>query len=129
MFATVARWAVRILCYALIGIGVVTVAAGGMLAVPLKQPPPLASIITGAQSLDRTDLPEVSFFQARDGTALAYRRYDPQTGGSGHVALLVHGSAGHSAIMHAIGKALAAAGMPVLALDIRGHGRSGTRGD
>jgi pimeloyl-ACP methyl ester carboxylesterase len=106
-----------------------TVAAVGMIGAPLKQPPPLTSIIAGAQNVDRSDLPEVSFLQARDGTALAYRSYEPQTAKDSRVAVLVHGSAGHSASVHAIGKALAAAGIPALAIDVRGHGRSGTRGD
>jgi pimeloyl-ACP methyl ester carboxylesterase len=129
MLLTLGRWTLRILRYTLTALGTVTTVIGGMIAVPLKQPAPLTSIIAGAQSLDRSDLPEVSFFQARDGTALAYRKYEPSTPKSARVAVLVHGSAGNSANMHAVGRALAAAGVPVLALDMRGHGRSGTRGD
>ena len=43
--------------------------------------------------------------------------------------MLVHGSAGNSANMHVVGKGLMAVGVRAVALDIRGHGRSGMRGD
>jgi alpha-beta hydrolase superfamily lysophospholipase len=101
----------------------------GMLAVPLHQPPELPSISAGARLVDRSDLPSVRRFQARDGSELAYRLYEPAESHQDRIAVLIHGSAGSSVNMHAVAKALAAAGIRAIAVDIRGHGRSGTRGD
>jgi alpha-beta hydrolase superfamily lysophospholipase len=129
MPALIAQWTLRVFSYALAAFGAATAILGGMIAVPLKQPPPLTSIIAGSRSLDRSGLPETSSFRARDGTTLAYRSYEPPSPRGNRVAVLVHGSAGHSANMHGVAQALAAAGIPALALDMRGHGRSGTRGD
>jgi hypothetical protein len=44
-----------------------------MLATPVKSLPPLASIHAGALAIGREGKPELSRFQARDGTWLAYR--------------------------------------------------------
>jgi pimeloyl-ACP methyl ester carboxylesterase len=98
----------------------------GLLAARLRPPPPLASIHTGAMKIDRSGLPELTHFQARDGTWLAYRLYPA---GGKQVAVLAHGSSAYSAEMNPLAKALAAAGVTAVALDIRGHGASGQRGD
>jgi pimeloyl-ACP methyl ester carboxylesterase len=45
------------------------------------------------------------------------------------IAIVVHGSSGSSAAVHALSDALAARGVDTYAPDIRGHGGSGTRGD
>ena len=45
------------------------------------------------------------------------------------IAILVDGSSAQSVEMHAIGKTLAAAGVRAIAVDIRGHGHLGWRGD
>ena len=42
---------------------------------------------------------------------------------------LVHGSSGGSRSMHTLAQALAARGVETFAIDVRGHGASGTRGD
>ena len=123
------RWALRIALFGAATVGVAALTLGGMLAVPLRQAPELASISAGVRQVDRSDLPELQRFQARDGTELAYRVYQPATEQGERIAVLVHGSAGNSVNMHAVGKALAAAGVRAVAVDIRGHGRSGTRGD
>ena len=123
------RWALRIALGGAATVGVAAMTVGAMVAVPLQQPPELASISAGVRQVDRSDLPEVQRFQARDGTELAYRVYRPAVEQSERIAVLVHGSAGNSTNMHAVGKALAAAGVRAVAVDIRGHGRSGTRGD
>ena len=49
---------------------------------------------------------------------------------TGRTAIVVHGSSGSSGgTIHALSEALAAHGVETYALDIRGHGASGTRGD
>ena len=67
-------------------------------------------------------------FTARDGTKLAFRAY-PAAGGAvkGSVVLL-HGSSASSSSMHLMAKGIAAAGYAAYTLDIRGHGKSGTKG-
>ena len=76
--------------------------------------------------LDRMALPELSRYTARDGTPLAYRAYP---GDDRQVAVLIHGSATESSVMHALAKTLHATSATVYALDLRGHGSSGRRGD
>jgi alpha-beta hydrolase superfamily lysophospholipase len=100
-----------------------------LLAVPLSQPPELPSIRAGALAIDQSGLPDLSRFDARDGTSLAYRLYPPADGGTQKAAILIHGSAGHSTGMNEIAKRLAAENFVVVSPDIRGHGASGTRGD
>lgn len=90
------------------------------------RPPPLDTISKPFAKVDYADLPALQRYQARDGTALAYRAYP---GDSERFAVLVHGSSGHSDNMHPMAKALRAAGYTVYALDIRGHGGSGPHGD
>ena len=56
-------------------VGLAALALGFMLATPLTQPPPLASIQSGAMAIAQEGKPELSRFQARDGTWLGYRLY------------------------------------------------------
>jgi pimeloyl-ACP methyl ester carboxylesterase len=100
-----------------------------MLASPVRPPPPLASIHAGATQIDEAGAPELSRFQARDGTWLADRIYPARNGAQDRIAILAHGSSASSIEMNAAAKALAEAGVTAVALDIRGHGASGTRGD
>ncbi len=100
-----------------------------MLASPVRRPPTLASIHAGATQIDETGAPDLSRFQARDGTWLAYRLYSAPNGARDRIAILAHGSSASSIEMNAVAKALAGAGVTAVALDIRGHGASGTRGD
>ena len=129
MLGTLSRWPLRIIVVACASLGAATLMVASLLAVPLRSPPELKSITAGAREVDRSDLPELQRFQARDGTELAFRRYQPATIRDERIAVLVHGSAGNSANMHAVGKGLMAVGVRAVALDLRGHGRSGTRGD
>jgi pimeloyl-ACP methyl ester carboxylesterase len=101
-----------------------------MLAVPPSRPPMLASVSGGTRT-DMSDLPQLSRFQARDGTELAFRHYQPAPGADAddRVAVLVHGSSGGSRSMHTLARAVAARGAETFAVDMRGHGASGTRGD
>lgn len=109
--------------------GVFSLAIAGLLAAPLSQPPVLASIHEGAMAIGDQDRPTLSRFQARDGTFLAYRLYPAKDGATDRLAILVHGSSGSSAEMNAAARALADSGVAAVAIDARGHGASGTRGD
>jgi pimeloyl-ACP methyl ester carboxylesterase len=129
MPGTFSRWLLRIVVVLLATGGTAALIVASLLAAPVRTPPELKSIIAGARSVDRSNLPELERFQARDGTELAFRRYQPATVTNDVIAVLVHGSAGNSANMHAVGKGLTAVGVRAVALDIRGHGRSGMRGD
>ena len=63
-------------------VGVAAIVLAILLSRPLKPPPPLASILDGALQIEADGLPELSRFQARDGTWLAYRRYPAAAGAS-----------------------------------------------
>ena len=115
--------------WALTSAGILSLAIAGLLAAPLSQPPALASIHAGAVAIGDTARPALSRFQARDGTSLAYRLYPARNGATDRLAILVHGSSGSSADMHAVARALADSGVAAAAIDTRGHGASGTRGD
>jgi len=119
----------KALMWTLSGAGLLAVVLGGMLAVPLRRLPTLESITRTARAVDRSDLPAISVFQARDGTWLGYRHYAPLKPGVARVAIAVHGSSASSIAVHALAKALAAQGVETFAPDIRGHGSSGSRGD
>jgi len=102
----------------------------GLIAWPIHQPPELKSISAYRNSIDFSALPELTRFQARDGSALAYRHYPAQAPSTGRIAVVVHGSSGSSwGAVHALSLALAVRGVQTYAVDIRGHGASGNRGD
>ena len=113
----------------LCGIGAVAVLITALVAAPLTQPPELRSVSETARAVDRSTMPRFELFQARDGTELAYRHYPARAASVGRVAIVVHGSSGSSPGVHALADALAARGVETYAVDIRGHGASGTRGD
>jgi len=105
----------------------ITAALGGMIAFgTAAPPPPLASVYDVVRTMPRDNLPPVERYRARDGAELAYRSY---AGSPDQVAVLIHGSTSNSGAMHLVAEALAATGATVYALDIRGHGQSGRRGD
>jgi pimeloyl-ACP methyl ester carboxylesterase len=114
-------------CLRLVGAAAIAIVL--MLAWPVRPPPPLASIHAGAQAIDETGAPDLSRYQARDGTWLADRLYPAQNGSADRIAILAHGSSASSIEMNVVAKALAGAGVTAVALDMRGHGASGTRGD
>lgn len=109
--------------------GLAAIALGALLAFPVSPPAPLESIRAGALAIDRSGMPDLSYFQARDGSSLAYRVYPAANGDKQKIAILIHGSGGHSTGMNGIAKKLAAENILVVVPDIRGHGASGTRGD
>jgi alpha-beta hydrolase superfamily lysophospholipase len=121
-------WALRSLQWILAAIGLLTLVIGLMVAVPLTQPPELQSIRAGAMAVDQSGMPALSLFQARDGSSLGYRFY-PGASETQKIAIVIHGSAGNSVSMNQIAKRLAAENLMVAAVDIRGHGGSGMRGD
>ncbi len=112
---------------AIVGFG--SLALVGLVAWPLRHPPELVSISKTAGAVDRSGMPGVDRFHARDGTELAYRHYPAGSSPTGEVAVVVHGSSGSSVAVHALAKGLAEHGIEVFAPDTRGHGSSGTRGD
>ena len=125
----IVRFSLKVLSWSLGLVGLAALALTAMIAVPLARLPELTSISQSARAVDRSSMPPLSRFSARDGTELAYRHYSARGPSSGKIAVLVHGSSGSSASAHALADALAARGVETYAPDIRGHGGSGTRGD
>ncbi|MGH7532161.1 MAG: alpha/beta hydrolase, partial [Gemmatimonadales bacterium] len=89
-------------------------------------PPPAPNITQPFAAIDYSTLPPLSYYRARDGARLSYRKY-PASGQ--HVAVLIHGSAGSSGDMHPLAAALQRAGVTTYALDVRGHGANSPHGD
>lgn len=124
------RFVLRPVLSLLAVLGLAGAVLAAMIAQPLVPPPPLASIQAGAQKIDVKDAPGLSYLPARDGTQIGYRVFEPAGGGpAAPTAILIHGSAGHSINQVPLGRALAAAGVRAIAVDMRGHGASGARGD
>ena len=74
-------------------------------------------------------MPAIERFQARDGTALAYRHYPPRGRRPGGRPSSFTARPARAAEHSCAVAALAARGVETYAVDIRGHGASGTRGD
>lgn len=116
-----------------IALGFVVSGAAALLALGLYFGGPRAiaaktSINAPFKSLDYRSMPATQRYGARDGAALAYRHYASSVAKSPQRIVLIHGSSASSRSMHPLAAALAAAGFSVDALDIRGHGESGERG-
>jgi alpha-beta hydrolase superfamily lysophospholipase len=130
MIATIVSGGFKAVLWSLAALGAATLLLGGLIAAPVRQPPELASISDSRKLIDFKTMPDVTRFQARDGTDLAYRHYPAQIPAVERIAIVVHGSSGSSrSAIHALSIALAARGVESYAVDIRGHGASGTRGD
>jgi alpha-beta hydrolase superfamily lysophospholipase len=130
MITTIVWGGLKAVVWSLAIVGFAAVLLAGLIAWPLRHPPELASISEARKSIDFSSLPEVSRFQARDGTDLAYRHYPAGAPATGRIAVVVHGSSGSSrGAIHTLSLALAARGIQTYAVDIRGHGGSGSRGD
>ena len=116
--------------WALSAVGVLSLVVLAALAVPLQRPQELQSISRARGTVDFSALPAVDRFQARDGSWLGYRHYAAAGTPTGRVAIVIHGSSGSSGgTIHALSQGLAARGVEAFAIDLRGHGVSGTRGD
>jgi pimeloyl-ACP methyl ester carboxylesterase len=123
------RGSLNLVKWALCLVGAAALVLIAMLATPLARLPELTSVSKTARAVDRSTMPPLERFSARDGTELAYRHYPARGVASEKIAILVHGSSGSSTSVHALADALAARGVETYAPDIRGHGGSGTRGD
>ena len=110
--------------------GLIVLAVAGLASVLAfdapQKPPPLAAISAPFAAVDFRDLPPLRTYPARDGVALGYRVYDGQ---GTQVAVLIHGSSDEGSGMHPLAKALGAAGATVYVPVLRGHGKSGRKGD
>ena len=93
-----------------------------------KVPPPMASINNPFKAVDFSDLPAQRYFKAGDGASLAYRAYLPSGSPPRGSIVLVHGSSASSNSMHVLATAFLKAGYAAYALDVRGHGASGSKG-
>jgi alpha-beta hydrolase superfamily lysophospholipase len=129
MIATIASAGLKAIVWSLAVAGFAGLLLAAMIATPIRRPPELISVSTTARAVDRSDLPGIDRFHARDGTELAYRHYPARAPASGQIAVVVHGSSGSSIAVHALAKGLAGRGVDTYAPDIRGHGASGSRGD
>jgi alpha-beta hydrolase superfamily lysophospholipase len=124
------RGALNLLKWGLCAVGTVALLLTALIATPLERPLELRSVSASVKGVDFSTLPALERFQARDGTWLGYRHYAPSGPATGRGAIFIHGSSGSSGtVNHALTAALAARGVETWALDIRGHGASGTRGD
>ena len=122
--------ALGLLKWALCAVGAAALVLTAMIAMPLKRPPELHSVSDARKDIDLPALPPIERFQARDGTWLGFRHYLPRGPATGRGAIFIHGSSGSSGTVNSVlTGALAARGVETWALDIRGHGTSGTRGD
>lgn len=116
--------------WALCAVGGVALILAAMIATPLERPPEMRSVSDSAKGIDWSTLPALERFQARDGTWIGFRHYAPIGAATGRGAIFIHGSSGSSGtVNHALTHAIASRGVETWALDIRGHGGSGTRGD
>jgi alpha-beta hydrolase superfamily lysophospholipase len=129
MIAKIVSGGLKAVLWGLAATGVAGLVLAGMIGTPIRRPPELISVSTTARAVDRSDMPGIDRFHARDGTELGYRHYPARAPASGQIAVVVHGSSGSSIAVHALAKGLAAHGIDTWAPDIRGHGASGTRGD
>jgi len=130
MMRPMIRGAMSLLRWILSGVGVLALVLLALLATPLQPVPELQSISRARASVDFSSLPAVERFQGRDGTWLGFRHYGAGGAPTGRVAIVIHGSSGSSGgTIHALSQALAAHGVETFAVDMRGHGTSGTRGD
>ena len=127
----------KLLCMGLIlvkwslsAVGVLALVLLALLATPLQRPAELQSISRARGTVDLSSLPAIERFQARDGSWLGFRHYGAGGTPTGRIAIVIHGSSGSSGgTIHALSQALSARGVESYALDLRGHGVSGTRGD
>ena len=124
------RGALNLLKWALCAVGAAALLLIALVATPVVQPPEMRSVSESRKGVDFSTLPAVERFQARDGTMLGFRHYPASGPATRRGAIFIHGSSGSSGTSnHALSAALAARGVETWAIDIRGHGVSGTRGD
>jgi len=114
----------------LVGIAGLAIAAGLSIALGGPGTPlPMTSINEAFKGVDYSDLAPLTNYRARDSSSLAFRYYPPRGGKARGSVVLLHGSSASSRSMHSMAKAFADAGYAAYALDVRGHGNSGVKGD
>jgi pimeloyl-ACP methyl ester carboxylesterase len=119
-----------LLRWGLCAVGAAALVLTALIATPLRRPPELRSVSDSRNGVDFSLQVPLAQFQARDGTWLGYRHYAPSGKATGRGAIFIHGSSGSSGTVNfVLTAALAAHGVETWALDMRGHGASGTRGD
>ncbi|MFL6837026.1 MAG: alpha/beta hydrolase [Bradyrhizobium sp.] len=124
------RGVLSLLKWGLCAVGAIALLLTAMIAAPLERPPEMRSVADSAKGIDWSTLPAQERFQARDGTWLGFRHYAPKGASTDRGAIFIHGSSGSSGtVNHALTHAIASRGVETWALDVRGHGASGTRGD
>lgn len=103
---------------------IATIAAGVLIFTAPKSPPPVAAIESANDPFAAfaRQQPPARHLTARDGAKLFYRLYPGKPGGG--VVVAVHGSSGTTVAMHGLASAMAARGVTVYSLDMRGHGLS-----
>jgi alpha-beta hydrolase superfamily lysophospholipase len=130
MLKSLLRGSLSLLKWGLCGVGAAALLLTALVATPVKRPPELQSISQARGTVDFSALPAIERYQARDGSVLGFRHYPANDPATGRAAIVVHGSSGSSGgTIHALSAALAARGVETWAVDVRGHGASGTRGD
>ena len=90
--------------------------------------PPMASINDPFRDVDFSGLPPLTPYTARDGARLVFRAYASRTDPAKGSVVLIHGSSARSNSLHPLAQSFAQAGYSAYALDVRGHGESGTKG-
>lgn len=124
------RGVLGLLKWGLCAVGAVALLLTALIATPLERPAEMRSVSDSAKGIDWSTLPPLERFQARDGTWLGFRHYASKGADTGRGVIFIHGSSGSSGtVNHALTAAIAAHGVETWALDTRGHGASGTRGD
>jgi len=99
-----------------------------MIAVPPpKYIPKMESIASPLQNIDFSKMPDINYYKTRDGSNLAFRQYINKN--AKQTIVLVHGSSGSSRSVYPLSFYLNQQGLTVYALDLRGHGKSGKKGD
>jgi alpha-beta hydrolase superfamily lysophospholipase len=130
MFGRLVRGGFSAVKWALCAVGVAALVIVALIATPMPTLPELQSISAARGTVDLSSLPAIERFQGRDGTWLGFRHYAAKGLATGRAAIVVHGSSGSSGgTIHALSQALSARGVETFAIDIRGHGALGTRGD
>src|SRR5260370_31067381 len=129
MIAAIVWGGLKAIVWALAVVGFAGLVLAWLIATPIRQPPELTSVSATASAVDRSDMPGLERFHARDGTELGYRHYPARSPATGQIVIAVHGSSGSSIAVHALAKGLAEEGVETYAPDIPGHGASGARGD
>ena len=78
MVGTIFSVGFRIILWGLAAAGLVTLIVTAMTATPIRRPPELASISKTAGAVDRSDMPGLDRFHARDGTGGGCQQPDNQ---------------------------------------------------